>query len=79
MPRFNYKCKDCGAVKDYITVPESCPACGCSIMTKSFSPPKTLVVDVEGGYEYKHGIRAWRTRVNEHEYAQILLGDKDPY
>jgi len=79
MPRFNYGCKSCGNVESHFNPPTSCVKCGSSEVGKVFSPPTSLTIDVPGGYEYRDGVRAWRKRMTDSQYAQVLLDERDPY
>ena len=83
MPRFNFGCT-CGNIKSLIVkagvtvAEEPCEECN-GVLTKQFTPPQSLMIDVPDGYEYRDGKRAWRKRMTDSEYASVLLGEKEPY
>ena len=86
MPFFNYKCKECEKVGEYLVGPTTgtpeptdCPECGKEgTMSKVFSA-SGVSGEVVGGYEYEYGKKSWKRTGSMTDRAGILAGDKDPY
>ena len=81
MPRYAFNC-DCGESFTKIvpvgTETSKCGSCG-SAAVKVIKASESMLIDVEDGYEYRDGQKAWRKNVSDTDYASILLGEKDPY
>ncbi len=86
MPFFNYKCKECEKVGEFLVgttigtpEPTDCPECGAEAsMTKLFSVAG-IGGEVVGGYEYEYGKKSWKRTASMTEKAGILAGDRNPY
>ena len=86
MPFFNYKCKECGVVGEYLVgsttdapTPTDCPECEASdCMEKQFSVAG-VSGEVVGGYEYEYGKKSWKRTASMEDRGAILAGLKDPY
>jgi len=86
MPFFDYKCKSCNVVTEYLVgattgtpEPIDCPDCGAkNSMEKQFSM-SGISGEVVGGYDYEYGKKSWKRTASTMDKAAILAGTKDPY
>jgi len=86
---FDYRCKECGVVKEYFTSPSvpkalrppedgKCEECG-GELEQLFSPQGQSFDIIGSCYMNDYGKHAWKKNLTPTQQAKVLCGEMDPY